>query len=91
MLYVHVACKLMPWNLELYCIVQNSGGVKLWRINHLRALANLQYHKHLMYSYFEESEIWLGKILTNDTCFAKFTSRILRYIWYYKVLVKLFL
>ena len=60
---------------EYYRIAQNSGGVKLWRINRFRVLArktlaNLQ----LYISHFSESGIWLGKILTNDIPFAKFTK-----------------
>ena len=67
-----------------YRIAQNSGGVKLWRIDHFRVLArktlaNLQ----LYISHFSESGIWLGKILANDVLFAKFANvspaRILRY------------
>ena len=58
-----------------YHIAQNSGRVKLWRINHFRVLArktlaNLQ----LYISHFSESGIWLGKILANDVPFAKFAK-----------------
>ena len=35
---------------------------------------NLQYlAKCLTYSYFGESVLWLGKILVNEICFAKFS------------------
>ena len=59
----------------IYRIAQNSGGVKLWRIDHFRVLAkktlaNLQ----LYISHFSESGIWLGKILANDVPFAKFAK-----------------
>ena len=68
----------------IYRLAQNSGGVKLWRIDHFRVLArktlaNLQ----LYISHFSESGIWMGKILANDVPFAKFAevfpARILRY------------
>ena len=61
--------------IRMYRIAQNSGGVKLWRIDHFRVLArktlaNLQ----LYISHFSESGIWLGKILANDVPFAKFAK-----------------
>ena len=61
--------------INVYRIAQNSGGVKLWRIDHFRVLArktlaNLQ----LYISHFSESGIWLGKILANDVPFAKFAK-----------------
>ena len=62
-------------NMYTVAIAQNSGGVKLWQIDHFRVLArktlaNLQ----LYISHFSESGIWLGKILANDVLFAKFAK-----------------
>ena len=45
--------------------MQNSGGVKLQRINSLRVLVKKM---------FSESGIWQGKILANDVYFAKFAK-----------------
>ena len=43
-----------------YYMVESSGRVKYWRINHFRVLArttlvNLQQLKHLTFSYFDKS------------------------------------
>ena len=68
-----------------YHIVQNSGRIKLWQINHFRVLArkmlvNLQELKCLPFSYLSESGIWLGKmtfVLPNSPKYSP--SRILCY------------
>ena len=64
-----------------YRIAQNSGGVKLWRIDHFIVLARKMLANLLLYiSHFSESGIWLGKILFLLPNSPKFSpTRILRY------------
>ena len=62
-------CKIMRRCIILhtyivYHIAQNSGGVKLC---HFRVFGreHVGEFKHLTFSYFSESGIWLGKILSS--------------------------
>ena len=63
-----------------YRIAQNVGGVKLWRIDRFKSFGeeNVGEFTIATISYYSESGIWLGKILVNDDCFAKF-AKVLRY------------
>ena len=57
---------------------QNSGGVKLCRIDHIIVLVteNVGEFAIVNISYFIESGIWLGKILVKDVrSFASFPAQ----------------
>ena len=61
-------------------MAQNIGRVKLRRINCFMSYGkeNVGEFTIANISYFSESGIWLGKILVNGICFAKFTKVFLR-------------
>ena len=59
-----------------YCMAQNFGGVKFWRINRFMSFDKENVGKFTIanISYFSGPGIWLGKILANGIHFAKFAK-----------------
>ena len=61
----------------IYCIVYNSGRVKLRRIDCSEFFGeeNVGEFTITNISYFSGSGIWLGKILVNDVRFTEFATK----------------
>ena len=68
-------------------MAQNFGRVKLWRIDRFMSFGKENVGEFTLanISYFSEPGIWLGKLLANGICFAKFAKVFPTKIWRYTV------
>ena len=70
-----VLLEYFNFRILVYYIAQNSSGENLGELMSF-GKENVGKLAKASISYFNKSGIWLGKMLVNNICFAKFTTRV---------------